>query len=104
MAFTPLSDSFAGTNTNANGTGTCAATATDYTLARAAPRQYLSITNTHATARLTVNFGAAAYAGGAAVGRPVAAGATLECPVPPRCDVHVSSDTAGATYFVVDGQ
>jgi fructose-specific component phosphotransferase system IIB-like protein len=104
MSFTPLADSFSGTNTTANGTGTCAATATDYTLAKAAPRQYLSITNTHASAKLTVNLGAAAYAGGAAVGRQIAPGATLEFLVPPLCAVHVAADTAGATYFVVDGQ
>jgi len=98
-----LSSAFAPTANT--GAGSVASANTDQVvLAANSNRRMAMFQNTHATATIYLNFGAAAYSGAALVGAELAPGQGILLDIAvPNSALHAASSTTGATFFILEG-
>lgn len=87
------------------GVGTLASANHNYQLINNNPlRRFLIFQNTHSTAIIYLNFGAAAWSGSALQGMQIQPGQMLILDVAvPYSSVQVASGTIGATYYILEG-
>lgn len=78
---------------------------TDYLVVAANPvRRLLIIQNTHQTATLWVNFGAAAYANSVFTGVCLSPGTNLQLDAAvPANDIHLAATVGAASYTLLEG-